>query len=143
MTNAPCVVGIDFGTDSVRSVVVEASSGRVLGATVKPYPRWRDGKYCDPVENRFRQHPLDYLESMDAAVVASLGEAGAPVISRVRGIAVDTTGSPPALTDRSGTPLALSPNFADNPNAMFILWKDHTAVAEAERLNEVARRWDS
>jgi len=139
VTNAPCVVGIDFGTDSVRSVVVEAATGRLLGAAVKPYPRWREGRYCDPVEKRFRQHPLDHLESMEAAVNEALGEAGAAVPARVRGIAVDTTGSTPALADRAGTPLALTARFADNPNAMFVLWKDHTAVAEAERLNEVAR----
>src|SRR3569832_99714 len=139
VTNAPCVVGIDFGTDSVRSVVVEAATGRLLGSAVKPYPRWRDGLYCDPVAKQFRQHPLDYLESMEGAVAEALAEAGAPVIPRIRGIAVDTTGSTPVLADRTGTPLAMSERFAANPNAMFVLWKDHTAVAEAERLNQVAR----
>lgn len=139
VTNAPCVVGIDFGTDSVRSVVVEATTGKMLGASVKPYPRWREGLFCDPVEKRFRQHPLDHLESMEAAVVEALREAGSTVMARVRGIAVDTTGSTPALADRSGTPLALDARFATNPNAMFLLWKDHTAVVEAERLNQVAR----
>src|SRR3954468_17111885 len=136
-----CVVGIDFGTDSVRSVVVDASSGSVLSTSVKYYPRWAKGQYCDPVENRFRQHPLDYLESMESAVREALAAAGPAVSSRVRGIAVDTTGSTPALADRSGRPLALTASFAENPNAMFVLWKDHTAVAEAERLNHLARAW--
>jgi L-ribulokinase len=136
-----CVVGIDFGTDSVRSVVADASTGAVLGTSVKNYPRWAKGLFCDPVGNRFRQHPLDYLESMEASVREALGEAGASVPARVRGIAVDTTGSTPALADRAGRPLALSAPFADNPNAMFVLWKDHTAVAEAERLNHLARTW--
>lgn len=141
MNAAPCVVGIDFGTDSVRSIVVEATTGRALGTSVKYYPRWAKGSYCDPVENRFRQHPLDYLESMEASLVEALAEAGADVPSRVRGIAVDTTGSTPVLADRAGRPLALTPRFAENPNAMFVLWKDHTSIAEAERLTELARTW--
>jgi L-ribulokinase len=141
VSGAACVVGIDFGTDSVRSIVADATTGRVLGASVKHYPRWASGLYCDPLENRFRQHPLDHLESMEASVREALAAAGPGVAERVRGIAVDTTGSTPVLADRSGRPLALAAPFADNPNAMFVLWKDHTAVAEAERLNHVARTW--
>lgn len=140
-SNSPCVVGIDFGTDSVRSIVVDASNGSVLAASVKYYPRWAAGQFCSAQANRFRQHPLDYLESMEASLVEALRVAGGDVAARVCGIAVDTTGSTPVLADRSGRPLALSPAFADNPNAMFVLWKDHTAVAEAERLNQLARSW--
>jgi len=136
-----CVVGIDFGTDSVRSIVVDAATGSVLGASVKPYPRWANGLYCDPAQNRFRQHPLDSLETLESSLRDALAEAGPGAPGRVRGIAVDTTGSTPVLADRSGKPLALSAPFADNPNAMFVLWKDHTAVAEAERLNQLARTW--
>jgi L-ribulokinase len=141
LSGTACVVGIDFGTDSVRSIVADATDGRVLGTSVKYYPRWAKGLYCDPLENRFRQHPLDYLESMESSVLGALAEAGSTATTRVRGIAVDTTGSTPVLADRSGKPLALSAPFAENPNAMFVLWKDHTAVAEAERLNHVARSW--
>jgi L-ribulokinase len=135
------VIGIDFGTDSVRSVVADAATGRVLGSSVKHYPRWAKGLFCDPPANQFRQHPLDYLESMEASVLGALQEAGPDARAAVRGIAVDTTGSTPVLADRSGKPLALSAPFAENPNAMFVLWKDHTAVAEAERLNHLARTW--
>jgi len=141
MSDSPCVVGIDFGTDSVRSIVADAATGAVLGTSVRYYPRWGKGLYCDAVQNRFRQHPLDYVESMEASVVEALHDAGPSARLRVRGIAVDTTGSTPVLADRSGTPLALIPEFAENPNAMFVLWKDHTAVAEAERLNQLARTW--
>ncbi|HYP76844.1 MAG TPA: ribulokinase [Polyangiaceae bacterium] len=141
MSRSACVVGIDFGTDSVRSIVADTASGEVLGASVKYYPRWARGQYCDPVANRFRQHPRDYLESMEASIIEALREAGPDAPGRVRGIGVDTTGSTPALADKSGRPLALDPAFAENPNAMFVLWKDHTAVAEAERLNHVARTW--
>ena len=141
MSGNACVVGIDFGTDSVRSIVADATSGSVLGSSVRNYPRWAKGLYCDPVENRFRQHPLDYLESMEASVREALQQAGASASALVRGVAVDTTGSTPVLADRSGKPLALSAAFAENPNAMFVLWKDHTSVAEAERLNHLARTW--
>ena len=145
VTDSACVVGIDFGTDSVRSVVVDASNGSVLGAAVAPYPRWAKGLYCDAQQNQFRQHPLDYLESMESSVLEALRMAGATrpaqAHARVRGIAVDTTGSTPVLADGAGRPLALNAAFAENPNAMFVLWKDHTAVAEAERLNHAARTW--
>ncbi|WP_437604266.1 ribulokinase [Sorangium sp. So ce590] len=135
------VIGIDFGTDSVRAVVADASDGGLAGAAVAPYPRWAQGLYCDPHAHRFRQHPLDYLHAMEAAVRSALSQAGSDVAARVRGIAVDTTGSTPVLADATGRPLALCPGFEEDPDAMFLLWKDHTAVAEAARINEVARTW--
>jgi L-ribulokinase len=138
--NDACVVGIDFGTDSVRTVVVDAG-GRLLGSAVQAYPRWAQGRFCDPTRNQFRQHPLDYLESMETATVEALRAAGSGVAQRVRGIAVDTTGSTPVLADKDGRPLALTPGFEENPNAMFVLWKDHTAVDEAEEVNHLARSW--
>lgn len=141
MHEEPLVLGVDFGTDSVRAVVVGALDGRVLGTAVAAYPRWAQGRYCDPQANRFRQHPLDYLESMEASVLGALREAGAGAGARVRGIAVDTTGSTPVLADAQGTPLALLPGFEENPSAMFVLWKDHTSVDEAERINHLARTW--
>jgi len=85
VTGAACVVGIDFGTDSVRSIVADATTGSVLGTSVKYYPRWAKGLYCDPVENRFRQHPLDYLESMESSVLEALRQASSTVPARVRG----------------------------------------------------------
>jgi len=139
VSGSACVIGIDFGTDSVRSIVADATTGDVLGSAVSDYARWAKGLYCDPVGNRFRQHPLDHLESLESSLRGALRAAGPTVPARVRGIAVDTTGSTPVLADRSGRPLALGAPFTENPNAMFILWKDHTAVAEAERLNDLAR----
>ena len=135
------VLGIDFGTDSVRAVVVAASDGAVAGTCVVPYRRWAEGQYCDPRANQFRQHPRDYLEAMEAATAGALREAGSGVAARVQGIAADTTGSTPVLADRTGTPLALLPAFQDEPDAMFILWKDHTSVAQAERINALAHSW--
>ena len=134
-------IGIDFGTDSVRAVVIDAQSGRELGNEVAWYPRWADGKYCDPAKNMFRQHPKDYIESMESCVKGALKKLGAKAGARVAAIGIDTTGSTPCAVDKAGTPLALTPAFAENPNAMFVLWKDHTGVAEAELVNKVARTW--
>jgi L-ribulokinase len=141
MSEAPCVLGVDFGTDSVRTVVVDVRDGRILGTAVEYYSRWAKGLYCDPLTNQFRQHPLDYLESMQVSIRGALREAGGSSAAQVRGIAVDTTGSTPVLANGQGTPLALCPGFEENPNAMFVLWKDHTSVKEAECINHLARTW--
>ncbi|PKL26070.1 MAG: ribulokinase [Spirochaetae bacterium HGW-Spirochaetae-3] len=135
------VLGIDFGSDSVRALAVSAKDGRTVGSGVSEYRRWGEGRYCDPQSNRFRQHPLDYLESMEAAVVEALSEAGPAARGAVRALSVDTTGSTPCLADARGVPLALTPGFEDDPDAMFILWKDHTAIDQARRINEVAAGW--
>jgi L-ribulokinase len=141
MAKDTLIIGIDFGTDSVRAVVIDAQSGKELGNEVAWYPRWADGKYCDPAKNMFRQHPKDYIESMESCVKGALKKLGAKAGARVAAIGIDTTGSTPCAVDKTGTPLALTPAFAENPNAMFVLWKDHTAVAEAELVNKVARTW--
>jgi L-ribulokinase len=135
------VMGMDFGTDSVRTVVVDAARGAVLGSAVREFPRWSEGRFCDPQRNQFRQHPLDHLEAMEAATVEALAAAGPGAAGRVAAIAVDTTGSTPALADAHGRPLALCPGFEEDPDAMFVLWKDHTAVEEAEEINALARSW--
>jgi L-ribulokinase len=135
------VIGIDYGTDSVRTVIVNATDGSEISSAVCPYPRWSRGQFCDAAANQFRQHPLDYLEGLEASVKEALRKAPAGTAATVRGISVDTTGSTPVAVDRHGTPLALLPGFQENPNAMFILWKDHTAVDEAERINQLARSW--
>jgi L-ribulokinase len=137
---ADFVIGVDFGTDSVRALVVDAN-GHELASEVCPFPRWRDGLYCDPASNMYRQHPLDHIEALQEAVTAALARCPAGTRESVQGIAVDTTGSSPAAIDRSGRPLALSKPFTDNPNAMVVLWKDHTAVREAGEINEAAHTW--
>ncbi|WP_159473588.1 ribulokinase [Dyadobacter sp. 3J3] len=137
------VIGIDYGTDSVRALIVNANTGETAGTAVHEYKRWKEGKYCDPSISRFRQHPLDYLEGLESCVTGALKNAGADVRENITGISIDTTGSTPVAVDRNGTPLALLPEFADNPNGMFILWKDHTANAEAEEINQLAHHWDT
>lgn len=138
------VAGADFGSDSVRVVVMDAADGTQLGSSVSYYPRWKRGLYCDSTKNQFRQHPKDYTESLAEAMVGALSqakesdpEAGRKLVA----FSIDTTGSTPALTDASGHVLAERPEFSDDPDAMFILWKDHTAVKEADRINELSRTW--
>ncbi|MCD8179084.1 MAG: ribulokinase [Tannerellaceae bacterium] len=141
MSKDKFVIGLDYGSDSCRAVVVNAATGEELASAVKYYSRWMEGKYCDPLKNRYRQHPLDYIEGLETTVKESLSKCPAGTAENVVGIAFDTTGSTPVLTDKEGTPLALLPEFAENPNAMFILWKDHTSIKEAAEINELARRW--
>lgn len=132
------VLGIDFGSDSVRTLVVDASNGREVATSVVYYPRWKRGEYCNGDIFQYRQHPLDYTESLEQCVREALDAAGADVAANVVGLSFDTTASTPALVDRDGTPLALLPEFKDNPDAMFVLWKDHTAIEESDKINEVA-----
>ena len=134
------VIGLDYGTDSVRAVVVDTANGATVGSSVFEYPRWKQGLYCDPASNRFRQHPLDYIEGMEQSVKEALKGLPPEITENIAGITVDTTGSTPVAVDRDGVPLSLKPGFADDPDAMFVLWKDHTAVREAAEINEISRR---
>lgn len=135
------VIGIDYGTDSVRSIIVEAITGKEVASSVYYYPRWKDGLYCDPSKNQFRQHPLDYIEGLEQSVKNCLEQAGPAVRSSVRALSIDTTGSTPVAVDESGVPLALHPEWEHNPNAMFLLWKDHTAIQAAADINTHARKY--
>jgi L-ribulokinase len=134
-------IGLDYGSDSVRSLIVNVETGEEVASAVFNYPRWKKQMYCDAAKNRFRQHPKDYLEGLEYTIVEALKQAPAGVAENVVGISVDTTGSTPIAVDEKGTPLSLTPGFEENPNAMFVLWKDHTAVKEAEEINQLAKNW--
>jgi len=139
MTNY--VIGLDYGTDSVRTVIINASNGEEIASSVFNYPRWNKGKYCMPGKNQFRQHPIDYLQGLEVTIRGCLDEVSEDVRKGIKAISVDTTGSTPVAVNKDGTPLSLMEGFEDNPNAMFVLWKDHTAVDEAAEINELARSW--
>lgn len=133
------VIGVDFGSDSARALIVEASTGKEVSQAVAAYPRWSAGKYQDAGRRMFRQHPLDYLESLTDCVRAALRAAGEEVRRDIGAISIDATGSTPCPVNEDGTPLALTDEFCEEPDAMFHLWKDHTAIAEAEEITRVFR----
>jgi L-ribulokinase len=135
------VIGIDFGTDSVRSVVVDTSNGETVGSSLFDYPRWKKGLFCDPAANQFLQHPLDYIEGLEQSVKGALKGLSPEIVNNIVGITADTTGSTPVAVDKEGIPLSMKPGYESDPDAMFVLWKDHTAVKEAAEINELARKW--
>lgn len=135
------VIGIDYGTDSVRSVVVDTTNGKITGTSVFEYPRWKKGLFCDPAVNQFRQHPLDYIEGLEHSVKGALAGLNPEDVNNIVGITVDTTGSTPVAVDKEGIPLSMKQGYENNPDAMFVLWKDHTAVKEAAEINNLARTW--
>jgi len=137
------VIGIDYGSDSVRSVIVNTENGAEVSSSVYYYQRWQKGLYCEAALNQFRQHPLDYIEGLEHTIKDCISKSGIPdIASAIKGIAVDTTGSTPVAVDKTGTPLALTSGFEENPNAMFVLWKDHTGIKEAAQINEHAAKFE-
>jgi L-ribulokinase len=143
MKERQLVFGIDYGTDSVRAMLVDASSGAEIATSVYNYARWRDGLYCDPSKNQFRQHPQDYVDGLVSVVKECLLHAGPSARKEIKALSIDTTGSTPIAVDKTGTPLSLLPGFETNPNAMFVLWKDHTSTDEAASINEHAEKFNT
>ncbi|MBE3126983.1 MAG: ribulokinase, partial [Candidatus Atribacteria bacterium] len=112
-----------------------------ISSHISYFKRWAEGRYCNPNKNQFRQHPLDHIESLEESVAGALKKVPMDIKDNVIGIGVDTTGSTAGPVDKNGIALALKEEFADNPNAMFVMWKDHTTVEEADLINKVARSW--
>lgn len=135
-------IGLDYGSDSCRALIVEIETGKEIASSVKYYRRWKEGKYCIPSKNQYRQHPLDYIETLEESIKEALSKSPEGTAENVIGISFDTTGSTPVLINEEGLPLSLMPEFEENPNAMFVLWKDHTAVEEAAHINKLASTWD-
>ncbi len=130
------VIGLDFGTESVRCVICDAKNGELMSQADSIYKRYEKNLYCSVKDNVFRQHPLDYIESMTECITKALAKTPDAVREQITAIGIDTTGSTPCPVDINGTPLALLEEFSENPNAMFFLWKDHSALNEAKEVNE-------
>ena len=137
-------IGLDYGTNSVRAVVVDCADGRTVGTSVYDYPSGVAGVLGHAKDPHLaRQNPADYIAGLREATKGALAEAdGAPGFSRDRviGIGVDTTGSTPLPVNAQGQPLAFQKKFASNPAAMAWLWKDHTGVEEAAEITALARK---
>lgn len=131
-------IGIDYGSDSARAVLCD-QDGRLVSTSTMNYPRWCEGRYCDPSRQVFRQHPSDYLEVLEHILKEVV--AGCPDPSAVKGIAMDSTCSTPGFVDSSLRPLALRDEYRDDPDAMFVMWKDHSVAAEAAEITALCEKW--
>ena len=136
-------IGVDYGTNSVRALVVDVSNGDEIATSVYEYPSGTNGILLDEKDpNLARQNPSDYIEGFFSVMAESLALADkASGFSRVAvvGIGVDTTGSTPIPVDREGMPLTYQPKFKDNLAAYAWLWKDHTSYKEAAEITELAK----
>ena len=137
-------IGLDYGTNSVRALIVNVATGAEVAAAVWTYAHGTQGVILSRDPNLARQHPLDYVNGAEITIKQALAAAKKSVkgfsAGQVIGIGVDTTGSTPLPVDANGQPLAFSKKFANNPAALAWLWKDHTGVAEAAEITALAAK---
>ncbi|MEJ2306662.1 MAG: FGGY family carbohydrate kinase, partial [candidate division WOR-3 bacterium] len=138
-------IGLDFGTNSCRSLIVDLSDGTELASYVFPYPSGKDGILLDPKEpNLARQNPQDYLDGIKETITNAISKAKKENSEfnpeNIIGIGIDTTGSSPMPVNSEGKPLCFLPEFKNNLNAMVWLWKDHTGHTEAAQITELANK---
>ncbi len=139
------VIGLDYGTNSVRALCVDVANGNELATAVHEYETGEAGIILDSADhNLARQNPADYLRGAEAVIKAAVTEAGNADkdfdVSQIIGIGIDTTGSTPIPVDKNGTPLSMLAKFRGNPNACAWLWKDHTGHAEAAEITQLAEK---
>jgi L-ribulokinase len=138
-------IGLDYGTNSVRCVIVDVQNGSEAGTSIYEYPTGQAGIILDSSDhNLARQNPADYIKGIEKTITDAIVEAqknnSSFDSSKIIGIGVDTTGSTPLPVDENGTALATLDEFKDNPNAQAWLWKDHTGYAEAAQITELAAK---
>lgn len=134
-------VGVDFGTSSVRAVILDGRSGEEIATAACGFPSWDRGDFCDPPTSVFRQHPAELIESFVTAVSRAVAHLSPALGASIRALTVDTTGSSPTAVDHTGRPLALQSEFAEDPDAMVILWKDRSAVRESGEITSAAENY--
>lgn len=141
---AQYTIGLDYGTNSVRALIVNVADGAEVAAAVWTYAHGTEGVILSRDPNLARQHPLDYVNGAETSIKQALAAARKNVkgfkAAQVIGIGVDTTGSTPLPVDAGGQPLAFQKKFAQNPAAMAWLWKDHTGVHEAAEITALAQK---
>ena len=138
-------LGLDYGTNSVRCVVVDIADGNEVGTAVYNYPTGQAGIILDKNDhNLARQNPADYVKGVEVTIKKAVLQAKKTVkkfdADQIIGIGVDTTGSTPLPVDKNGTPLGMLPEFKKNKNAQAWLWKDHTGFTEAAEITELAKK---
>lgn len=130
------ILKIDFDTDRVASRIVDGNGSEISAATVD-YPRWSKKLYINEKEQTYRQHPLDFAEGLELSVKKALSLLPDSERETIAQIAVAAVASTPVAVDEKGTPLSLTPGFQDNRNAMFVLWNERIATAEAAEINRL------
>jgi L-ribulokinase len=141
---AKYTIGLDYGTNSVRALIVNVANGAEVAASVWTYAHGTQGVILSRDPNLARQHPGDYLKGAELTIRQAVVSAKKTVkgfsAGQVIGIGVDTTGSTPLPVDANGQPLAFNRRFANHPAAMAWLWKDHTGVNEAAEITALAKK---
>lgn len=142
--SARYAIGLDYGTNSVRALIVDVRNGKEIASSVWTYAHGDQGVMLAKDPNLARQHPGDYVKGAETTIKKAVAEAGRKLKSfkpqQVIGIGVDATASTPIPVDVEGRPLALRKEFGKELDAMAWLWKDHTSVAEAEEITALARK---
>jgi L-ribulokinase len=137
-------IGLDYGTNSVRCLIVNVANGAEIAAAVWGYSHGTAGVILSRDPNLARQHPADYLTGAEITIKQALATAKKTVkgfnAGQVIGIGVDTTGSTPLPVDANGQPLVFQKKFANHPAAIAWLWKDHTGIAEAAEITSLAKK---
>jgi L-ribulokinase len=142
--NIKYTIGLDYGTNSVRALIVNIANGAEIAASVWTYAHGTQGVVLSRDPNLARQHPADYLTGAETTIKQALATAKKNVkgftAAQVIGIGVDTTGSTPLPVDANGQPLVFQKKYANNPAALAWLWKDHTSVNEAAEITALAKK---